>query len=183
MRCFLALWLLGRIACLVSALIPGWLAPVADLAFAVALEVVAARELFAAGNRRNYPLLAPVLVLATANLLMHLQALGVAIPIGLGWRLGVAAMIALIAVIGGQIVPAFTRNWLTAHGAVAICRRHAGRLDRIALGTLHRRNDRVDVPAGLAAGGRTAAGWRRYCNAAPPRTLVRRRNAARTAAG
>ena len=60
-------------------LIPGWLASAADLAFPVALEVVAARELLAVGNRRNYPLLAPVIVLAVANLLMHLQSLG-AIP-------------------------------------------------------------------------------------------------------
>jgi uncharacterized protein involved in response to NO len=130
-----ALWLLGRVACLISALIPGWVAPVADLAFAVALEAVAARELVAVGNRRNYPLLAPVLVLAIANLLMHLQSLGVAIPIGLGWRLGVAAMIALISVIGGRIVPAFTRNWLTTRGASRLPP-SAGRLDRVALGTL-----------------------------------------------
>ena len=88
----------------------------ADLAFAVALEVVAARELIAAGNKRNYPLLAPVIVLAIANLLTHLQALGVAVPIGLGWRLGIAVVIVLISVIGGRIVPAFTRNWLNARG-------------------------------------------------------------------
>jgi uncharacterized protein involved in response to NO len=112
-----ALWLLGRLACLVSALVPGWIAVVADLAFPVALEAIAARELVAARNRRNYKLLAPVAVLATANLLMHLQALGVAVPIGIGWRLGITAVIALISVIGGRIVPAFTRNWLTGRGA------------------------------------------------------------------
>jgi uncharacterized protein involved in response to NO len=131
-----ALWLLGRFVCLISAFIPGWLAPVADLAFAVALEAVAARELVAAGNRRNYPLLAPVIVLAIANLLMHLQSLGVAIPIGLGWRLGVAAVIVLISVIGGRIVPAFTRNWLMTRGSPDLPS-PAGILDRVALGTLH----------------------------------------------
>jgi uncharacterized protein involved in response to NO len=131
-----ALWLLGRLACLVSAMIPGWIAPVADLAFPLALEVVAARELIAVGNRRNYPLLAPVIVLATANLLMHLQALDVAIPTGLGWRLGISAVIVLISVIGGRIVPAFTRNWFTARGALSLPA-SAGLLDRIALGTLH----------------------------------------------
>jgi uncharacterized protein involved in response to NO len=131
-----ALWLLGRVACLVSALIPGWLAPVADLAFPVALEAVAAHELFAAGNRRNYPLLAPVIVLAIANLLMHLQALGIAIPIGLGWRLGTAAMIVLISVIGGRIVPAFTRNWLAAR-APSLMPPSSPMLDHLALGTLH----------------------------------------------
>jgi uncharacterized protein involved in response to NO len=131
-----ALWLLGRIACLVSAAIPGWLAAIADLAFAVALEAVAARELFAAGNRRNYPLLVPVIVLAIANLLMHLQVLDFAIPFGLGWRLGIAAMIVLISVIGGRIVPAFTRNWLTARGT-SVMPPTSRMLDRLALGTLH----------------------------------------------
>jgi uncharacterized protein involved in response to NO len=130
------LWLLGRIACLVSALIPGWLAVAADLAFAVALEAVATRELFAVGNKRNYPLLAPVIILAIANLLTHLQALGVAVPPGLGWRLGIAVVIVLISVIGGRIIPAFTRNWLNARGLRPVPP-PADMLDRIALGTLH----------------------------------------------
>src|SRR6478736_6045413 len=93
------LWLLGRVACVFSAVIPAGLVIAADLAFAVALDVVAARELIAVGNRRNYPLLAPVILLAIANLLSHLQALGVAVPIGLGWRLGIAVVIVLISVI------------------------------------------------------------------------------------
>lgn len=114
------LWLLGRVACLCSAMIAGWLVVVADLAFAAALEVVAARELSAAGNRRNYPLLAPVIVLAIANLLMHLQSFGVAVPPGIGWRLGIAVVIVLISVIGGRIVPAFTNNWLNARGITPV---------------------------------------------------------------
>lgn len=110
------LWLLGRFACLASALMPGWLPPVIDVGFPVAFAAVAARELVAAGNVRNYALLVPVTVLAIGNLLSHLQALDVALPIGIGWRLSVAAILTLIAVIGGRIVPAFTRNWLGARG-------------------------------------------------------------------
>jgi uncharacterized protein involved in response to NO len=131
-----SLWLLGRFACLISDLLPAWLTPVLDLAFPVALEVVAARELLAAGNRRNYPLLAPVAVLAIGNLLTHLQTLGVAVPFGLGWRLGIAVVIVLISVIGGRIVPAFTRNWLNARGLSPVPP-PADMLDRIALGVLH----------------------------------------------
>ena len=131
-----ALWLLGRVACLLSAMLPGWVAPIADLAFAAALEAIAARELFAVGNRRNDPLLAPVLVLAVANLLMHLQSLGIAVPVGLGWRLGIAAVIVLISVIGGRIIPTFTRNWLTMRGATHLPM-PPGVLDRVALGALH----------------------------------------------
>ena len=61
-----------------------------------------------------------MIVLAIANLLMHLQALGVAVPIGLGWRLGIAVVIVLISVIGGRIVPAFTSNWLGARGLTPV---------------------------------------------------------------
>jgi uncharacterized protein involved in response to NO len=131
-----SLWLLGRIACLICDLLPPWLTPVLDLVFPVALEVVAARELLAAGNRRNYPLLAPVAVLAIANLLTHVQTLGVAVPFGLGWRLGIAVVIVLISVIGGRIVPAFTRNWLNARSLSPVPP-PADILDRAALGVLH----------------------------------------------
>jgi uncharacterized protein involved in response to NO len=131
-----SLWLLGRVACLISDLLPIWLTPALDLAFPVALEVVAARELLVVGNRRNYPLLAPVAVLAIANLLTHLHALGAAVPFGLGWRLGIAVVIVLISVIGGRIVPAFTRNWLNARGLSPVPPA-ADVLDRAALGVLH----------------------------------------------
>jgi len=131
-----SLWLLGRFACLISDLLPAWLTPVLDLAFPVALEVVAARELLAAGNRRNYPLLAPVAVLAIGNLLTHLQTLDIAVPFGLGWRLGIAVVIVLISVVGGRLVTAFTRNWLNARGLSPVPP-PADMLDRIALGVLH----------------------------------------------
>jgi uncharacterized protein involved in response to NO len=114
------LWLLGRVVCVFSAMIPAGLVIAADLAFAVALDVVAARELIAVGNRRNYPLLAPVILLAIANLLSHLQALGLAVLFGSGWRLGIAVVIVLISVIGGRIVPAFTNNWLGARGLTPV---------------------------------------------------------------
>jgi len=131
-----AAWALGRAACLVSAWLPAWAAPVADLLFPLALELVVARELLAANNRRNFPLLLPLVVLGAANLLMHLEALGVAVPAGLGWRLGIATVLILISVIGGRIIPAFTRNWLTARGATALPA-PVGPIDRAALGTLH----------------------------------------------
>ncbi|MCW3474769.1 NnrS family protein [Limobrevibacterium gyesilva] len=132
----LGLWVLGRAACLVSDLMPAWLTIVADLSFAVALFIIVVREIVAARNWRNLPLAVPVGVFALANLLMHLEAAGVAIPFGLGWRLGITAAIVLISAIGGRIVPLFTRNWLATHGGRAA---PASRnwVDRAALGTLH----------------------------------------------
>jgi uncharacterized protein involved in response to NO len=106
------LWLLGRLACLISADLPAWLAVLADLAFPTALLAVAAREIIAGRNWRNLPMTAPLVLFIIADLLMHLESLGVSVPTGLGWRLAVGAPIVLISVIGGRIIPSFTRNWL-----------------------------------------------------------------------
>jgi uncharacterized protein involved in response to NO len=130
------LWLLGRIACLVSALMPAWLVIAADLSFPVLLVAVIAREIIAARNWRNLPLVAPVTFLGIANLLMHLEADGVAVPSGLGWRLGLAAVIVLISVVAGRIVPIFTRNWLAKRHNAHLPASH-GWIDRGALSLLH----------------------------------------------
>ncbi|MGH8218908.1 MAG: NnrS family protein [Steroidobacteraceae bacterium] len=106
------LWLLGRIACLISADVPGWLAALIDLAFPSTLLLVATREIVAGRNWRNLPMTAPLAVFVIADLLMHLESLSVPVPAGLGWRLGIAAPVILISVIGGRIIPSFTRNWL-----------------------------------------------------------------------
>jgi uncharacterized protein involved in response to NO len=130
------LWLLGRLVCLFSALVPFWLSAAADLSFPLALVAVAAREIIAGRNWRNLPMVVPITVLGIANLLMHLEAGGVAVPAGLGWRLGLAAVIILISVVAGRIVPSFTRNWLAKHGAPDFPSSH-GVVDRSALGILH----------------------------------------------
>ena len=130
------LWLLGRIACLISALVPAWIATAADLAFPVALVGVVLREIVAGRNWRNLAVVAPVSVLGIANLLMHLEANNVAVPSGLGWRLGLAAVIILISVMAGRIVPSFTRNWLAKRPESALPAGHS-RIDRVALGVLH----------------------------------------------
>jgi uncharacterized protein involved in response to NO len=134
--CLAALWLLGRIACLISSWLPLWLAISADLAFPLALAALVARELIAGKDRRNIPMIVPVIVLSIANLLMHLEAAGAAVPAGLGWRLGLSAVLVLVSVIAGRIVPGFTRNWLSQHRASALPAR-PGWADRIALASLH----------------------------------------------
>ena len=131
-----ALWLLGRLACLVSAFLPAIVAVAADLAFPVVLVAVAAREIIARRNWRNLVMTAPVTVLGIANLLMHLEALGVNVPAGFGWRLGLAAVLMLVSAVSGRIVPSFTRNWLVKRQATTLPAPH-GRVDRFALGSLH----------------------------------------------
>jgi uncharacterized protein involved in response to NO len=131
-----SLWLLGRLICLVSALVPFWLSVAVDLSFPAVLVAVAAREIVVGRNWRNLPMVVPVSVLGIANLLMHLEADGFAVPTGLGWRLGLAAVVILISVVAGRIVPSFTRNWLGKRGAAELPSVH-GLVDRAALGILH----------------------------------------------
>lgn len=130
------LWALGRIACLISALIPPWLVIVADLSFPAVLVGVITREIIAGHNWRNLPMVAPVTVLGIANLLMHLESDGMAIPSRLGWRLGLAAVIVLISVVAGRIVPSFTRNWLAKRENAKLPASKSW-IDRGALGILH----------------------------------------------
>ena len=131
-----SLWLLGRIACLISADLPAWLAIAADLSFPAVLFAVAAREIIAGRNWRNLRMTAPVAVFIVADLLMHLESLGFAVPSGLGWRLGVAAPILLISVIGGRIIPSFTGNWLIKRHSTRLPAPH-GAVDICSIGVLH----------------------------------------------
>src|SRR5690348_175013 len=104
-------WLAGRIAMALSGVI-GW-APAAaiDSAFLVLVALAAAREIVAGGNWRNLKVVTLVVVLAAGNMAFHIEAhvSGVA---DYSIRLGLGAIIMLITLIGGRIVPSFTRNWL-----------------------------------------------------------------------
>jgi uncharacterized protein involved in response to NO len=66
---------------------------------------------------------------------MHLEADDIDVPSGLGWRLGLAAVIVLISVVAGRVVPNFTRNWLAKRQSSNFPAGH-GWIDRIALGVL-----------------------------------------------
>jgi len=131
-----ALWLLGRAACAFSAALPLWLAALVDLAFPFAVAALVLREILAARSWRNLPMPLPVVILGLADLLVWLELGGIDLPPGLGWRLGLAAVLTLISAVAGRIIPAFTRNWLMRHGAA---RPYAPNrmLDRMASASLH----------------------------------------------
>ena len=115
-----ALWLAGRAAVLGSAHLPAWGAAAADLAFPLVLSAVVLREIVAGRNWRNLIVLALLAVFALANLVFHIEAArGGHAAQGAGFRLGLAAALMMIAVIGGRIVPSFTRNWLVRAGRAA----------------------------------------------------------------
>lgn len=114
-----ACWLAGRAAIATSAWIGAAAAGVIDVAFLLALGAVIAREIVAGGNTRNLKVLAGVGLLLAGNVVFHAEAME-GTGAGYGMRLGIGATILLIMLIGGRIIPSFTRNWLV--------RREAGRL-------------------------------------------------------
>ena len=107
-----ALWAAGRVMCAYSLLTGPAAAAVVDLAFLAVLLLAVAREILAGRNWRNLPMVGALAVLLTANLLFHLESLGVANTAQLGGRLGIAMLLMMIGLIGGRIIPSFTRNWL-----------------------------------------------------------------------
>jgi len=106
-----ALWLAGRAAILFSVDIGGIAAAAIDVSFLATLAAVAAREIVAGKNWRNLRVLAVLGVLVAGNIAFHAEVLthGAA---DYGVRIAIAAIILLIALIGGRIVPSFTNNWL-----------------------------------------------------------------------
>lgn len=106
------LWLAGRVALLFSAYLPPFLAPVIDLSFIAVLALIIAREIIAGKNWRNLKVLIILALIGGANGLFHYEAITTAGFDGYGIRAGVGLIIMLIMVVGGRIIPSFTRNWL-----------------------------------------------------------------------
>ncbi len=108
------LWVAGRVAVGTSLYLTPMTAALIDLAFPVALALVALREIVAGRNWRNLMVVALLAVFGLGNALFHAEAArGAYAAQGTGLRLGLAAAVMMVALIGGRIVPAFTRNWLS----------------------------------------------------------------------
>lgn len=104
------LWAAGR-AVMLLPLVPPLAAAVIDSAFLVALVAVGAREIIASRNWRNLRVLAVLGMLIAGNITFHAGLLR-GFDTEIGARLSIAALILLISLIGGRIIPAFTGNWL-----------------------------------------------------------------------
>jgi uncharacterized protein involved in response to NO len=104
-------WIAGRLAVTFSAE-TGWLvALLIDASFLLLVALAAAREIVAGRNWRNLAVVMLVGLLLAGNIAFHLEAhfRGVA---DIAIRAGIAVVMLLIALIGGRIIPSFTRNWL-----------------------------------------------------------------------
>ncbi|MCP3473612.1 NnrS family protein [Bradyrhizobium sp. CCGUVB1N3] len=104
-------WLAGRIAVTCSAGL-GWVfALLVDTAFLALVVAAALREISAGKNWRNLPVVMLVLLLLAGNVAFHLEA-HIAGAADYSIRIGIAVVVLLLQLIGGRIIPSFTRNWL-----------------------------------------------------------------------
>src|SRR5262249_38488515 len=94
---------------------------------------VVAREIAAGRNWRNLPMLAALALLLAGNALVHAEALGWSTTAALGNRIGIATLLMLISLVGGRILPSFTRNWLVKQQPGAAAPASFDRVDRVAL--------------------------------------------------
>lgn len=109
------LWGAARVALLCS----GWTglaaAAILDVGFYLVLGSVAAREVLAAKNR-NLPAVAIIFLLGVANAADYAAAARWLPDADIGMRGAISLIMMLISLIGGRIIPSFTRNWMTKHG-------------------------------------------------------------------
>ena len=132
------LWLAGRAAVMASGWIGAPASAVLDLAFPAAFLAVVAREILAGRNWRNLPVVAALSLLLIGNALVHaavlgFPALGFGAGGGIGNRLGLATLLGLISLIGGRVVPSFTRNWLARQTPDGRMPAPFSAIDRVAL--------------------------------------------------
>jgi uncharacterized protein involved in response to NO len=106
------LWLFGRISMAATSWLPRGVPAVVDLAFLPILMAALARPLIATGQRRHFVVIGVLAALVGANLVVHLEALGV-VPLGLARRACLTAVdvvLVLILIILGRVLPMFSRN-------------------------------------------------------------------------
>jgi uncharacterized protein involved in response to NO len=106
-----ALWIAGR-TCVTFSAETGWLpAMLVDCSFLLLIAAVTAREIIAGKKWNNLSVVLLIFVLLAGNLTFHLEAhFNGAAEFSI--RIGIAVVVLLISLIGGRIIPSFTRNWL-----------------------------------------------------------------------
>ena len=123
------LWLAGRVLVLTPF---GWAAAIVNAAFPLAAAIALAIPFIASRNRRNYFFVGLLLLMSASVMTVHLAQLGVAhMPGWIGIQVALDAVLFIMAVMAGRVIPMFTNNGVPGANAT---RRPA--LERAALGAL-----------------------------------------------
>lgn len=129
-----ALWCAGRIAIFLSP--EAFAAQIVTAAFLPVVTILAAREILLAGNKRNLVIVGLLAAMSLAQVLF--------LWVDAQWATDAALALSLVlmALVGGRVTPAFTRNWLNKRGGGKVPPPF-GKVDR----------------AGLTASALVAASW------------------------
>lgn len=109
------LWLSGRLVFLVSERTGITAAVAVDALFLPALLLICVREVVAGRKWKDLKVITGLAALSVANLVFHYEVVAGEHP-DFAYRLAIAAYVGLIMVIGGRIIPSFTRNWINGRG-------------------------------------------------------------------
>jgi uncharacterized protein involved in response to NO len=109
------LWCLGRIALLVPDEIGLLSAVVLEAAFLPMMLVVCVREIVAGRKWADLKVIAGLGALTVANIGFHYETIA-AEGADYSQRLALAGLTMMIVIVGGRMLPSFTRNWLNKAG-------------------------------------------------------------------
>lgn len=148
------LWVATRLASLFSVAVPPLHAAVAEIAFIGMLSALVAQALLSGWSKRNFVFLPVLAALLAGASLYHMEATGLTESTArVGHLLGLDALLVLITVVGGRIIPAFTTNALRRDGAEQLPRTH-DRRDVAAIAAMV-----LLAVADLLAPGAPVTGW------------------------
>ncbi len=128
-----AVWCAGRVAVSTSSWTSLQLAAVVDVSFLALVAAATTREVVAGRNWRNLRVVAVVGLLLGGNATFHAEAILTG-SAEFGTRMGIAAAVLLITIVGGRVVPSFTRNWL-ARARSGPLPAPFGKVDALAIAT------------------------------------------------
>lgn len=126
------LWLAARLAVWFSGAIGLVPAAALDVGFYLAFAGIAWREVIAAKNR-NAPVVGLVLLLALVNAWDYAAAAGLVRGDSAPSHAAISLLVVLISIIGGRIIPSFTRNWMAKRGFTTGLPGQPGRLDLVTI--------------------------------------------------
>lgn len=128
------LWLAGRMVLFAPDVLGMPASMIIEAMFMPLLAAIAGREIVAGKNWKNLKLLFALVALSATNIAFHISVAktGAALEVS---RFGVSTFVVLVVIVGGRIIPSFTRNWLVKAKASALPKPF-GQFDTLAIAIL-----------------------------------------------
>lgn len=109
------LWCAGRVALLIPDMTGETVAVAVDSLFLPTLLAICLREVVAGRKWKDLKVVGGLLALSLANVCYHYETLSQGRP-DYSIRLAISAYVILVTIVGGRMIPSFTRNWINRFG-------------------------------------------------------------------